>query len=97
MALSYPNVKFVLENDSKVLLNTDGSGNLLKVINSIYGLSVTKKMAKVENSNDDYEIKGYISYPEVNRSSRNSITILVNNRCIKNYDVNKAIIDSYHT
>ena len=87
----------MLENDSKVLLNTDGSGNLLKVINSIYGLSVTKKMAKVENSNDDYEIKGYISYPEVNRSSRNSITILVNNRCIKNYDVNKAIIDSYHT
>lgn len=97
MALSYPNIKFVLENDSKVLLNTDGSGNLLKVINSIYGLSVTKKMAKVENSNDDYEIKGYISYPEINRSSRNSITILVNNRCIKNYDVNKAIIDSYHT
>ena len=44
MALSYPNVKFVLENDSKVLLNTDGSGNLLKVINSMYGFSVTKNL-----------------------------------------------------
>lgn len=97
MALSYPNIKFILENDSKVLLNTDGSGNLLKVINNIYGINVTKKMAKVEGYNDDYEVSGYISYPEINRSSRNSITILVNNRCIKNYDVNKCIIESYHT
>ncbi len=97
MALSYPNIKFILENDSKVLLNTDGSGNLLKVINNIYGINVAKKMAKVEGNNNDYEVSGYISYPEINRSSRNSITILVNNRCIKNYDVNKCIIESYHT
>ena len=43
MALSYPNIKFTLINNEKTLLNTDGSGNLLKVINSIYGLDVTKK------------------------------------------------------
>ncbi len=37
MALSYPSIKFKLINDEKELLNTDGSGNLLKVIKAIYG------------------------------------------------------------
>lgn len=95
MALSYPNIKFILTNDDKELLNTDGSGNLLKVIKSIYGLDIAKKMIEVNSSNDDYEVSGYISLPEVNRSSRNHMTILVNGRVIRNYILNKVINDSY--
>lgn len=95
MALSYPNIKFVLTNDEKELLNTDGSDNLLKVIKSIYGLDVTKKMLPLEVSNDDYEVSGYISLPEVNRSNRNHMTILVNGRVIKNQYLNKIINDAY--
>ena len=97
MALSYPNIKFILVNNGKELLNTDGSGNLLKVINEIYGLSVTKKMMEIDGENDDFHIIGYTSYPEVNRSNRNNITILVNNRVIKNYDIIKSIHECYHT
>lgn len=97
MALSYPDVQFVLKNNGKVLLNTDGSGNLLKVIHAIYGLDVTKKMIAVSNENDDYAIHGYISYPEMAKSNRQAITILVNGRVIKNNEINRVIIDSYHT
>lgn len=97
MALSYPNIKFILINNEKELLNTDGSGNLLKVINSIYGLAVTKKMMEIDSSNDDFHIIGYTTYPEVNRSNRNNITILVNNRVIKNYEIIKTIHECYHT
>ena len=95
MALSYPKIKFILTNDEKELLNTDGSGNLLKVIKSIYGLDVAKKMLEIKVSNDDYEVSGYISLPEVNRSSRNHMTILVNGRVIKNQILNRVINDSY--
>lgn len=95
MALSYPNVKFRLINDDKELLNTDGTGNLLKVIKAIYGLDVTKKMLSVSAFNDDYQVSGYISMPEVNRSSRNYMTTLVNGRVIKNASLNKAINDAY--
>ena len=95
MALSYSNVKFKLINDEKELLNTDGSGNLLKVIKAIYGLDVTKKMINVNASNDDYEVSGYISMPEVNRSSRNYMTTLVNGRVIKNASLNKTVNDAY--
>ena len=95
MALSYPKVKFRLINDEKELLITDGSGKLLKVINAIYGMNVTKKMIPVSASNDDYKITGYISMPEVNRSSRNYMTTIVNGRVIKNAALNKTINDSY--
>ena len=95
MALSYPEVKFILRNDEKELLNTSGSGNLLKVIKSIYGLDIAKKMLPIEISNDDYEVSGYISLPEVNRSSRNHMTVLVNGRVIKNQYLNRIINDAY--
>lgn len=97
MALSYPNIKFSLTNNEKKLLSTDGSGNLLKVINSVYGLEVTKKMIKISAENGDYEVNGYISYPEVNRSSRGFITLFVNGRYIRNNSVIKTILEGYHT
>ena len=97
MALSYPNIKFVLTNNGKELLNTDGKGNLLKVIYNIYGLDVSKKMIKIDAENKDYRIEGYVSYPEVARSTRSVITTLVNGRVIRNNELIKAILESYHT
>lgn len=95
MALSYNKVKFLFINDEKELLNTDGSGNLLKVIKAIYGIDITKKMLPVKASNEDYAIEGYISMPEINRASRNYMTTIVNGRVIKNAALNKIINDSY--
>ena len=97
MALSYPNIKFTLINNDKVLLSTDGQGDLLKVIYEIYGVDITKKMIPISAENDDYNISGYISYPEVTKGNRNSITTLVNGRVIKNNDLNKCIVEAYHT
>lgn len=97
MALSYPNIKFTLKNNDKVILKTDGNGDLLKVIYEIYGIDITKKMIPISGENDDYYIHGYISYPEVTKGNRNSITTLVNGRVIKNNELNKCIVDCYHT
>ena len=97
MALSYPSIKFILVNDGRELFNTSGDGNLLKVINAIYGINVVKKMIKIDNKNNDYEISGYISLPEVNRSSKNYISTLVNGRVVKNYQLSKIINESYST
>lgn len=97
MALSFPNIKFSLINNDKVLLSTDGNGDLLKVIYEIYGSDVTKKMINVSKENDDYYVSGYISYPEITKSNRSAITTLVNGRVIKNNELNKIIVDCYHT
>ena len=97
MALSYPFIKFVLTNNEKELLNTTGDGNLLKVIYAVYGIDVAKKMIEINGENDDYIISGYIGYPEIAKTSRNVITTLVNGRVIKNIDLNRCLIDCYHT
>lgn len=97
LSLSHPDIRFTLINDGKVLLKTDGSGNLLKVINSIYGSSISRKMLKVESVNKDYEISGYISLPEVYRSKNNCIITIVNGRVVKNVKLNSAINEAYHS
>ena len=95
ISLSYPSIKFTLINDGKYLLNTDGSGNILKVINAIYGLDVTKRMFPIEGCNQDYNIKGFISLPELNRASKNYITTLVNGRVIKNATLYRVTNEAY--
>jgi DNA mismatch repair protein MutL len=97
IALSHPNIRFTLKNDENVLINTDGSNNLLKTIKDIFGLDVAKKMISVRGDNEDYSIDGYISLPEVNRSNRNSMVTIVNGRVIRNMDLNRFINDSYHS
>ena len=97
LSLSHPDIRFTLINDNKVLLQTDGSGNLLKVINSIYGASVSRKMLSVHTESADYEITGYISLPEVYRSKNNSIITIVNGRIVKNSKLNSSINEAYHS
>ena len=97
MALSYPNIKFILINNDKELLNTSGSSDLLKTILNIYGVVVASKMIEIEGTTDDYKISGYISYPELTKSNRSGITLLINNRVVKNNEIVKTIVDAYHT
>ena len=97
LALSHPNIRFSLSNDSKLLFKTDGNGNLLKTIRDIYGLDTAKKMLEINANNDDYEISGFISLPEVNKSSRNSIVTLVNGRIVRNSELNRWINEGYHS
>ncbi len=97
LALSHPEVRFSLMNDGKEIFKTDGSGQLLKVIHYIYGASMAKKMIEVSASNADYEIKGYISLPEVHRSNRNGMITLVNGRIVRNSELNRWMKEGYHS
>ena len=97
IALSHPQIRFIVTNDSKELLRTDGSGNLLKCIKNVFGIDIARKMLEVEGSNNDYNIKGFISLPEVYKSNRNSIITIVNGRIVKNTELNRTINDAYHS
>ena len=94
-ALSHTNIRFTLINDDKEVLKTGGSGNLLKTINDIYGVKTAKKMLEVKCENDDYEVFGYISLPEITKSNRNHIITMVNGRVVRNSELNRVINDAY--
>ncbi len=97
LALAHPDIKFTLMNNEKIIVKTSGSDNLLKTIHEIYGLNVSNKMLEFKNSNNDFDIYGYICKPEILRSNRNDLNTFVNDRVIRNGDINKAINDAYHT
>ncbi len=65
------------------------------MIGSIYGMNKAEKMLLVENADADFKISGYVSLPELTRASRNYMTILLNGRYIKNYQLTKAIVEGY--
>ena len=83
-----------LEN---TLIETSGSNNLLKVIHELFGANISKNMVKINASNDDYDISGYICKPCVLKSNRNFMITIVNGRVVKNAEVNKTINDAYYT
>ncbi len=97
IALSHPNIRFVLTNNNMQILNTDGKGDLLKTINSVFGINVARNMLEINTEDRDYKITGYISKPEINRTTKNHMITIVNGRVVRNSSINKAINDAYHT
>ncbi len=96
-SLAHPSISFVLTNDDRVLVKTSGSSNLHKTIHEIYGVQVSSKMIEVQKSNDDFDVYGYIGKPEILKSNRNHMTVMVNGRVIRNQDIYRAINDAYYT
>ena len=97
IALSHPEIAFKLFNNQRLLFQTNGQNNLQSVIASVYGFDIAKKMIPFSAKNDTYEISGFISDPIINRASRNYMTIIVNGRAIRNYNVMRSILEAYHT
>lgn len=97
LALSHPDISFSLTNNEKRIVFTSGSNDLLKAIHEIYGYSVSSNMIEVNLSTDDYDVYGYICKPVILKSNRNHMTTIVNGRCVKNSEINKAINDGYFT
>lgn len=97
MALSHPDVAFRLVHDGHKMMNTSGKGDLKQTIAGIYGVATAKKMIAVTQQDLDFSLSGYVSLPEVTRASRNYLTVLINGRYIKNFALNKAIINGYQS
>jgi DNA mismatch repair protein MutL len=94
-ALANPSISFKLTNDNKVLFVSQGNDSVTNIIAQIYGINVAKSLIYFEASNRDYRIYGYLTNPVVNRSSRNYLNVVVNNRIIMNSDIISAISEAY--
>lgn len=97
LALAHPEVSFRLTHNGNSLLRTSGNGDVRAVLAAIYGMNIAKKMIFVSAESLDFRLKGYISYPECTRASRNYMSLMINGRYIKNFLLSKAIIEGYHT
>lgn len=95
LALSHPQIAFRLLHDGNQLMRTSGNGDLKQAIAGVYGTTTARKMAAIEGEDLDFRISGYVSLPEVTRASRNYVTVVLNGRYIRNYQLQKAVIEGY--
>ena len=94
-ALSHPEIGFCLSHDGRTVFKTKGSGNLLEVLMQIYGRDSAKSAISLDGSDQDYKIKGYIMQPQFNRATKYYMLLYINDRMIRNYHLQKAILDAY--
>src|SRR5699024_5265507 len=91
LALAYPEIRFEVTHNNKIIFKTAGSGDILQVSAQIYGMNVARKMLPVQQETLDFSVDGYIAKPEITRASRSYITTIINGRYIKSIPLTQAI------
>ncbi len=95
LALAHPEIAFTLYHDAKMVLKTAGHGDLQQTLAGIYGVATAKSMLAFKGEDADFEVSGYFSLPDTTRASRNYLSLMINGRYIKNYQLTKAVIAGY--
>lgn len=97
MALARPDVSFTLKHPKQIIFQTPGRGKLLDSISAIYGQKLARQLIPLTISLDQYNLEGYISPPDLVRSTRQEETTIVNGRIIRSKVLSRAISEGYHT
>lgn len=94
-ALAHPEISFYLSHDGKQIFQTKGSNNLQEVLMQIYGRDIAKSAIAIDHKDYDYHITGYAVQPHFNRATKYYMVLFINGRMIRNYHLQKAVIDAY--
>ena len=70
---------------------------MLQVIAGIYGTAIAKQMLPLQVESLDYTITGFVAKPEMTRANRGGISTIVNGRYVRNFALNQALLQGYHT
>ena len=92
--LSHPEVDFEYVVDGKTVYDHN-SGSLDEVIYLIYGRDVFENLLKLDYSEDDIKVEGYIVSPKLSRPNRTYQTLFVNGRYVENYMISACVQGAY--
>lgn len=95
-ALAHPEIAFYLSHDGKTAFQSKGNDRLQEVMMQIYGRDVAKGAIAIDASDYDYRISGFAAQPQHHRATKYYMTLFVNQRMIRSYHLQKAIIDAFH-
>jgi DNA mismatch repair protein MutL len=111
-ALAYPEIKFALVSEGRLLLQTSGNGDLRDAITKVYGLETAQAMlplpsAGVEVDSDGVileeegkprvRVTGYTSDPSLSKPNRNAMSFFVNRRWVLSRSLTYAVQEAYHS
>ncbi|MFZ3100728.1 MAG: DNA mismatch repair endonuclease MutL [Desulfitobacteriaceae bacterium] len=97
LALTRPEVAFSFSHPHQVLLQTSGRGQLLDTIGAILGNDLARRLIPVAATSGNWLLEGFISPPDLVRSSKQGETFIINGRYIRSSFLSRALGDGYHT
>lgn len=97
IAISHPNIAFVLKNNGSPILSTTANSDLLTRISEIYSASFIDSLKEVQKNDElsGLKISGYVSIPSYTRSSKKSIYTFINSRIVRCPIILKSIDLAY--
>ncbi len=97
LALTRPDVQFVLINGGKTVLSTPGTGRLQDAIGGLYGQPVQAETVPVAFEYEAVQVCGFVGKPTLLRGNRQWQTIIVNGRVIASRSLQRAVDQAYES
>lgn len=95
LALSRPDISFMLSSEKKLYFKTPGNGSLRDALISINGKDYADQFIDFRVNGEQYSVGGLLSKPEFHRINRKNQIFYVNNRLIKSPMLNRAVDEGY--
>lgn len=95
LALANPCVRMRVLAKGKTILSVPAARNDAERISLILGVDFIENSLPVSASFDQLRIRGFVSKPNITRSSNKQIYYYVNNRFIRDYLINHAVMTAY--
>ena len=97
IALAHPDISFSLTHPQQVVLQTSGRGDLRETIGAILGYTIARQLIPINVQQGDWQLEGFISPPELVRSSKQTQTFMINGRIVRSPFLSRALEEGYHT
>lgn len=95
MTLAYPDIRFKLINNDKTLFSTSGKGDVFENIYMVYGKEIASNLFAFEAEEGDMRVRGYISNPVYNKTTRRNQFYFVNGRSVANKILEQSVAMGY--
>jgi DNA mismatch repair protein MutL len=106
-AVAFPQLRFRLTDNGKLVLQTPGNGNLYDVLVKVYGLDMAQQLMEIQSQeapgeetpspDSQVRVAGYVGAPSLHRSKRSYQMLFVNRRWIQDRSISYAIQEAYRT
>lgn len=95
LCLVNPHLSITLSNNGNEIVKTVINNDMNDLFYKIYNEDIAQNMHYIADETNNFKINMYMSSAFVSKSKRSFITIAINSRIIKQFNIEKVIIDSY--
>ncbi len=95
ISIAFPDIRFQMINNGRILFTSPGSGDILKTVMSVYQRKEYGDLIPLDYTEGAYQVTGCISRPSLSRTTRREQVYFVNGRVVKSRVMEKGVTEGY--